>query len=158
MSTNVDLRRLGDALEQAARRDLGRRRRRTARRAAVAAVAAAAIGTGAAVGSGLLSEEQVARGMPAGSAIFGGTHPTCTLRPDGVTYACTLASLPTEEIIGDHTGAKELVTVDRRIAGGCIGQDREGRRWNCYLGEEAVKREILARDLLGQYAPAPGRG
>jgi hypothetical protein len=157
MTTDADLRLLGDALERAARRDL-RPRRRTVVRALAIVAALGAISAGAAVAGGLFSEDQVARGMPTGSAIFGGTHPTCELRGDGMTYACTLASLPTQEIIGDHTGTKELVTIDRRIAGGCIGQDREGRRWNCYLGEEAVKRAILARDLLGQYAPFPGHG
>jgi hypothetical protein len=95
--------------------------------------------------------------MPAGSAILGGTEPTCELREDGITYACTLASLPTEEVVADHR-AKRLVTIDDRIAGGCIGRDREGRRWDHYLGDEAVKREILVADLLGEYAPEPGRG
>lgn len=157
MTTDTDLRRLGDALERAARRDLRPRRRSVVRVFAVTA-ALAALAAGAAVAGGLFSEDQVARGMPAGSALFGGTHPTCELQGDGVTYACTLASLPTQEIIGDHTGAKELVTIDRHVAGGCIGQDREGRHWSCYLGEEAVKRDILARDLLGEYAPFPGHG
>lgn len=158
MTTDVHLRLLGDTLEHAARRDLRRRRRRSVVRTLAVLVALGAIGAGAAVAGGLFSEDQVEHGMPAGSAIFGGTHPTCELRRDGVTYACTLASLPTQETIGDHTGTKELVTIDRRIAGGCIGQDREGRHWNCYLGEEAVKRQILAGDLLGQYAPFPSHG
>lgn len=157
MTSHVDLRQLGDALERAARRDL-RPRRRTVVRALVVVAALGAIGTGAAVAGGLFSEDQVARGMPAGSAIFGGTHPTCALQDDGVTYACTLASLPTQEYIADHTGAKMPITIDRRIAGGCIGQDREGRHWNCYLGEEAVKHDIVARDMLGQYAPSPSHG
>jgi hypothetical protein len=157
MTSHVDLRQLGDALERAARRDL-RPRRRTVVRALVVVAALGAIGAGAAVAGGLFSEDQVARGMPAGSAIFGGTHPTCALQDDGVTYACTLASLPTQEFIADHTGAKEPITIDRRIAGGCIGQDREGRHWSCYLGEEAVKHDILARDMLGQYAPSPSHG
>jgi len=50
------------------------------------------------------------------------------------------------------------VTIDKHIAGGCIGQDRDGRRWNCYLGEEAVRRHILVEDLLGESAPFPTRG
>ena len=158
MTGNVDLHQLGDVLEDAARRDL-RPRRRTVVRGLVVVAAIGAIAAGGAVAAGrFLSEEQVALGMPAGSAIFGGTRPSCELQDDRVTYACTLASLPTEEVIDDHTGAKQLVTIDRRIAGGCIGQDREGRRWNCYLGDEAVKREILVRNLLGEYALVPGRG
>jgi hypothetical protein len=151
-----DLDLLGDALERAARRDL--RPRRVLWRGLAVAAAAAVLGSGAALAAGLFSSDQVEQGMPAGSAIFGGTHPSCVLQGDGITYACTLASLPTQELIGDHRDAKELVTIDRHVAGGCIGQDREGRHWNCYLGREAVKRQILAADLLGQYAPAPGHG
>jgi hypothetical protein len=148
---------LGDALERAARLDLRTRRRRSIRIVAVLAVAVA-LGTGAAVAGGLLSADRVAAGMPAGSALFGGTHPTCTLLADGVTYDCALASRPTEETSEDWTGAKELLTIDRRIAGGCIGQDAAGLRWKCYLGDEAVARSILSGDLLGQYAPVPSRG
>jgi hypothetical protein len=155
--TDHDLIRLGDELQRAARRDL-RRPRRLAARWVAAVAAVCAIGAGAAVASGVFSADEVERGMPAGSAIFGGTSPTCELRDDGVTYACTLASLPTEELIGDHTGAKELVTIDGVIAGGCIGRDREGRHWDCYLGDEAVKRQILVHDLLGQKSFGPGRG
>jgi hypothetical protein len=156
-TVHSDLRRLGDQLEQATCRDI-RGRRRTALRIAAAVAALFAIGAGAAVAAGVFSGETVAQGMPAGSAIFGGTSPSCALQDDGVTYACTLSTLPTEEILDDHTGAKELVTIDGRIAGGCIGQDREGRHWSCYLGEEAVKREILVRDLLGQVSYGPARG
>jgi hypothetical protein len=156
-TTQTDLVQLGDALERATRRDL-RGRRRTAVRVAALVAALFAIGAGAAVASGVFSGETVAQGMPAGSAIFGGTEPTCELQDDGITYACTLASLPTQEIIGDHLGTKELITIDGRIAGGCIGRDHEGRNWDCYLGEEAVKREILVHALLGQVSYGPSRG
>jgi len=156
-TNDPDLVQLGDTLERAARRDL-RGRRRTAVRIAAVVAALFAIGAGAAVASGVFSGETVAQGMPAGSAIFGGTEPTCERQDDGITYACTLASLPTQEIIGDHLGAKELITIDGRIAGGCIGRDHEGRNWDCYLGEEAVKREILVHDLLGQVSYGPSRG
>jgi hypothetical protein len=155
--TAHDLNRLGDELQRAARRDPRRPRRRVVQ-GLVAAAAVCAVAAGAAVAAGVFSADDVAQGMPAGSAIFGGTHPTCELRSDGVTYTCTLASLPTEERLDDHTGAKELVTIDGVIAGGCIGRDREGRRWDCYLGEEAVTRQILVHDLLGEKSFGPGRG
>jgi hypothetical protein len=156
MTSDTALELLGDALERAARRDL--RSRRRAGRALVVTVAALVVGAGAALAGGLFSARDVEAGMPAGSALFGGTHPTCVLRADGVTYACTLASLPTQETSEDWTDAKEILTVDKHIAGGCIGRDQEGRHWDCYLGEEAVKRQILEHDLLGVYAPVPGRG
>jgi hypothetical protein len=53
---------------------------------------------------------------------------------------------------------KELLTVDGTIAGGCIGQDVAGFRWDCYLGDAAVARDILVKDLLGQPMSGPGRG
>jgi hypothetical protein len=58
----------------------------------------------------------------------------------------------------DHTGQREVVAIDGRVAGGCIGRDREGRGWDCYLGDEAVAREIISRDLLGERQHAPVSG
>jgi len=156
-STNDhDLAALGDALERAARRSL--RPRRNLLRVAVAAVAVGAVAAGAAVASGVFSADRVASGMPAGSMLFGGTSPHCTLDGDGITYRCTLSSRPTEEVLGDYLDSKELVTIDDRIAGGCIGRDHEGLRWDCYLGDEAVRRGILVHDLLGQRSYGPSRG
>jgi hypothetical protein len=63
-----------------------------------------------------------------------------------------------EETSEDWTGAKEILTLDQHVAGSCIGQDRLGRHWKGYLGEEAVRRQIVSRDFLGAYAPVPGRG
>jgi len=157
MTTHADLQALGDLLERAASRDLRRHRRRLVQAAAIA-VAAGAIGVGAAIGAGAFSTSQVESGMPAGSWLFGDTHPTCALKPDGVTYACTLAHAPTWEYSADWANAKESVTIDKHIAGGCVGLDRAGLHWNCYLGEEAVKRGIIDKDFLGEYAPAPGHG
>ncbi len=79
--------------------------------------------------------------------------------PDGagITYHCTLSRLPGPEI-RDHRGSKELIAIDGRIAGGCIGQDEAGLTWDCFVGEEAVRRGILVEDLLGQPMLAPGRG
>jgi hypothetical protein len=151
-----DLDRLGDALEHAARRDLQASRRRTVR-LALAALAVCALAAGTAAAAGVFSADDVAKGMPAGSAIFGGTEPSCTLDDDGVTYHCTLSSPPAPEI-DDFLGTKELVTLDGRIAGGCIGRDDAGMTWDCYLGDEAVARQILVHDLLGQPSLAPSRG
>ena len=158
MTSETDLRALGDVLERAANRDLGARRRRLVLRAAAIAVAAGAIGVGAAIGAGAFSANQVEAGMPAGSWLFGDTHPTCALQRDSVTYACTLASAPTWEYSSDWLDAKEVVTIDKHVAGGCVGLDHAGLRWHCYLGEESVKRGIIGKDFLGEYAPAPGHG
>jgi hypothetical protein len=153
----ADLRDLGDALERAAERDVRRRRRPGIRRLVVAVAAFSIMAAGTAVAAGVFSPAQVAQGMPAGTYIFGQTDPSCVLDADGITYHCTLVNPPLPEL-SDFTGSKELVTVDDRIAGGCIGQDAEGMHWDCFMGDEAVKHEILVQDLLGQYAPEPGRG
>jgi hypothetical protein len=157
-SNPYDLDRLGDALERAAARSLTPATRRRVRRVALVAALAAAIGTGAAAASGAFSGDDVARGMPAGSAMFGGTKPSCVLDGDGITYHCTLSQLPSEEVLDNYLDTKELVTLDGRIAGGCIGMSADGRTWDCYLGDEAVKQGILVHDLLGQRSYGPGHG
>ncbi len=112
---------------------------------------------GTAVAAGVFTPHQVAAGMPAGTEIFGGTHPSCALDGDGITYHCTLASAPSGGLT-DYRDSKELVAIDRKIAGGCIGQDRAGLSWDCWIGMDAVRRQILVEDLLGQPELEPGKG
>lgn len=59
--------------------------------------------------------------MPAGSAIFEGTDPTCTAVTDGVEYRCVLASAPTEEVLDPYRGMKQLTVNlnDTTMSGGC---------------------------------------
>jgi hypothetical protein len=152
----TDFAKFGDDLERAAGRQLNARRRRLGRVGAGVA-ALLVVGAGTAAAAGLFTPKQVATGMPAGTAIFGQTNPTCTLDANGTTYHCTLASAPARDV-SDFTGSKELVAVDGRIAGGCIGQDAAGMHWDCYMGQDAVRHEILVQDLLGQPELTPGRG
>ena len=105
----------------------------------------------------MLSPRQIAAGLPAGAVIFGGTHPTCALDEDGVTFHCTLAKAPAPEI-SDFLGSKQLIAIDQKIAGGCIGMDHAGMTWDCYVGIEAVHRQILVEDLLGQPELEPSKG
>jgi hypothetical protein len=175
-----DLADYGDRLEAAATRDLKGRPRRATRIALLAAAAVLVVGAGSAVAAGLFTPKQVAAGMPAGAVIFTGTHPTCVLDADGVTYHCTLASAPVPDSGGvtpppgsvkasimaalpgpdavDYLGYKELLGIDGKVAGGCIGRDHAGLAWDCYIGDEAVKQEILVQDLLNQEMLGPGRG
>jgi hypothetical protein len=37
-------------------------------------------------------------------------------------------------------------------------QTADGRLWQCYIGQEAVRQQIVGPDLLGAYAPSPGVG
>ena len=155
--TRLDLARLGDDLEAAAQRDLKSTGRRRAGRVGIGVVVLTVLAAGTAVATGVFSPREVAAGLPAGAMIFGGTHPTCALDADGVTYHCTLATAPAPEI-SDFKGSKQLIAIDQKIAGGCIGQDHAGMTWDCYVGKEAVRMQILVEDLLGQPELEPGRG
>jgi hypothetical protein len=104
-----------------------------------------------------ITPAHVAAGMLAGAAVFARADPTCVLEADGKTYRCTLATAPAPEV-SSFLGTTEAVVIAGRVAGGCIGLDRDGMTWNCYLGQEAVDRQTIGKDFLGQLAPAPGRG
>jgi hypothetical protein len=170
MSTADDrLDRLGDALQDAAAADLRRRpapaparpRRRLTRRAALGLVAAAIAVPGVAVAATqLLSSDDVAASMPAGTKMLIGTDPTCTVVRDQVEYTCTLARAPQGEIaVGQLKGTVEP-TVDAQdiVNGGCRSTNADGTQWSCYIGQEAVKQKIIGPDLLGQKSSGPGVG
>jgi hypothetical protein len=99
----------------------------------------------------------VAGGMLAGAAIFAQSDPTCALDSDGKTYRCTLKNAPAPEIT-NFLGAGETLVIAGKVAGGCVGLERDGMTWNCFLGRDAVDRGIVDKDFLGQPAPFPGRG
>jgi hypothetical protein len=159
LKTDLDgLAGLGDALVHAARRDLrrgsSRRRRRVATLTVVACGGVAAI----AGASGVFSSDDVAAGMPAGAAMFGGTHPICAAADSSGAFSCKLSSAPTEEILDDYMGTKEPLAIDSKVAGGCIGRDSAGLTWDCYLGEGAVRHGIISHGFLGQPETSPGHG
>jgi hypothetical protein len=152
------LARLGDDLERAARRDLRPHRRRS-RRAALAAVAALIAVPGAAVAAiELISEDDVARSIPAGTLWLADTEPSCTVVAQDVEYRCTLGKAPGDEV-PDWTGtAMPTVDASKHVNGGCRSLNAEGTEWSCYIGEEAVRQQIIGPGLLGEYAPSPGVG
>jgi hypothetical protein len=95
--------------------------------------------------------------MPAGAAIFEQTDPSCVLNPDGRSFRCTLARPPVAEI-ENFLGAKEVLAIEGKVGGGCIGLDVAGMQWDCFLGQDAVDREIIGPDLLGEPVLGPGQG
>jgi hypothetical protein len=185
--TTDDIDRLGDALQQAVARNIAAShahvppitltdpevpmstttsnakgsRRLTKKRRVVLGLAVGALvvaGAGTATAISLLSSDEVAHGLPGGSAIFEGTDPTCTTT-DHVEFQCTLASTPTVEVLDDYTGSAQLFAdADGDIAGGCRGRDAEGLHWTCWAGTRAVDEGILVADLLGQHLDGPTRG
>jgi len=104
-----------------------------------------------------ITAAHVAAGMPAGAAIFAQSEPTCVLESDGKTYRCTLKIAPAPEI-SNFLGTKEPLVIAGTVAGGCVGLDKDGMTWNCFLGQDAVDHGIIDKGLLGQPAPFPGRG
>jgi hypothetical protein len=104
-----------------------------------------------------VTPQQVEAGMPSGAAIFAATDPKCVVSADATSFRCTLSQAPAPEI-SNFLDAKETLVIGGRVAGGCLGLDRDGMSWDCYVGQDAVDRAIIGRDLLGQPAPYPGRG
>jgi hypothetical protein len=152
---------LGDILERAAARELARARRTTKhRRLAVGIVALAIAAPGIAyAASTLISADDVAAGLPAGTHMLQGTAPHCTVVRAGVEYHCVLSKLPAEPEVANLKGTVEP-TVDRsrHVNGGCRSLTSDGRAWECYLGRAAVEQQIVSADFLGEYMPEPGRG
>ncbi len=75
-----------------------------------------------------------------------------------VEYHCVLARPPAPEI-SDWKGAVEsTVDASKHVNGGCRSLNSEGTEWRCYIGEEAVRQQIIGPGFLGDYAPSPGVG
>ena len=159
-----ELTQLGDALERAAANDLSPApapapRRRTRRRLVVAvAVALIALPGLAFAADQLISNDEVAASMPAGTLALAGTEPTCTVVEADVEFNCVLAHAPAPEV-SDWLGTVEpTVDATKHVNGGCRSLHSEGTEWQCYIGEEAVTQQIIGPDFLGEYAPSPGVG
>jgi hypothetical protein len=160
------LQRLGARLERAAATDLAaapraaaRRPRRVTRRLAlVGALLAIAIPGVAIAGDQLISNNDVAASMPAGTLALAGTEPTCTIVTKGIEFHCTLANAPAPEV-SDWKGTVEpSVDATKHVNGGCRSLASDGREWECYIGQAAVDQKIIGQQFLGQFASAPGVG
>ena len=163
-----ELRVVGDALERAWRQDLGTRRL-PRRRITIGVLAAVMLlGAGAAIGNSVLkSDADEEAGLLGGHNVFEGTSPTCERR-SATSFHCTLDRAPTGLTFYDdemnlltdaYLGVKvETVDASSRIDGGCVSVSKDGRAWDCYLGEAAVAHGIIGPDLLGQYLPGPAHG
>jgi hypothetical protein len=154
------LTKLGAALEQAAASDLDRPSARPRRAVLLAAaVAAIVVLTGASFAAvRLISGGDVAASLPAGTLSLAGTEPKCTVVTPNVEYHCVLAHAPAPEV-SDWMGTVEpTVDATKHVNGGCRSLASNGREWECYIGEAAVKQQIIGPDFLGEYAPTPGVG
>jgi hypothetical protein len=159
--TSPSLDRLGDALEAAARADLDAPRTSRSLRtrlAVVAAVLAVVVPGVALAASQLISTDDVAQSLPAGTLALAGTDPTCAVVEQDVEYHCVLARPPAPEV-SDWKGTVEpTVDATKHVNGGCRALTSDGLEWQCYIGQAAVDQQIIAAGFLGEYAPSPGRG
>jgi hypothetical protein len=162
---------VGDALQRAWRADHDRCRRAHQRRFRLALVfvlsvvfVAASVAVASSVWKSASDEEQ---GLLGGHLLFKGTEPRCQ-QLTASSYSCVLARPPTEMTFyredgrpraGAYLGVK-TATVDahKRVDGGCVATSGDGRKWRCYLGEEAVRNGIVSRDFLGESLPEPPAG
>jgi hypothetical protein len=160
MTTDLDI--LGDAIQAAATRDLGRATpsRRPLRGVAALGLTCALILPAAGYAAGLWSQtgKQEQAALPRGEALFAGSDPQCR-RTSADSFHCTLATPPTAEQAASWLGAKEPSVDDQsRVDGGCVGDNALGTEWDCYLGQEAVDRGVIDAGVLGTERSAPGHG
>src|SRR4029079_17254296 len=93
-----------------------KRRRRGIVAAAVAAVVL--VPAAAIAGAKLISNDDVASSLPAGTLSLAGTEPTCTTVEGGVEYRCVLAKAPAPEV-SDWKGTVEpTVDTTKHVNGG----------------------------------------
>jgi hypothetical protein len=158
------LRRLGDALEEAAAEDLMSRleqspRSRLSRRLVLVGVAIAILVPGVAfAATQLIGTDAVEQSLPAGTLSLAGTEPTCTVVEQDVEYHCVLARAPAPEV-SDWKGTVEpTVDATKHVNGGCRSLTSDGQEWQCFIGHAAVEQQIIGPGFLGEYAPSPGVG
>lgn len=159
-ATTYDLARSEPDVSRAA---AGASRRRPRRRTvAIALAATAVVLPGAAfAASTLISEGEVASGLPNAIAVLAGSNPTCKTVRANLEYDCELANPPKEGDIaaGAWKGALEpIVDATHRVSGGCRSLDDAGTRWRCYIGQEAVRQKIIGPTFLGEPLTSPVRG
>jgi hypothetical protein len=160
--TTPRLEALGDELHRAAQADLAatvraathRRRRRFAAAAACIVVIPAA----AYAADQLITTDEVAKSVPAGTLALAGTEPTCTVEKENVQFHCTLKHAPAPEVSNWKGTVEPTVDATKHVNGGCRGLTADGREWRCYIGQAAVDEEIIGPDFLGEIAPSPGQG
>jgi hypothetical protein len=157
----VELTDLGDRLERAvaAYVEEPQSRRRVPRKLVLAvAVLAVAVPGIAVAASALISDSEVAAGLPAGTKALGGTDPTCTAVRQDVEYHCVLTRPPAREVADWKGTVEPTVDATKHVNGGCRSLRSDGLEWQCYIGQAAVDEQIIGAGFLGEYAPGPGAG
>ncbi len=156
-----ELRELGDSLERAIAAEIAAAapRHRAHRRLLLAAAALAVVVPGLALAAGaLISSDDVAASLPAGTKMLAGTEPRCTVVRQDVEYHCVLTRPPAPEFTDLKGVVEPTVDATKHVNGGCRSLSSDGLTWQCYIGRAAVDQKIVSAGFLGEYAPAPGVG
>lgn len=82
---------------------------------------------------------------------------TALLQKAGGGTSTTL-SAPASTTPAWQSTVEPTVDATKHVNGGCRAQNAAGTEWECYIGEAAVKQQIISQGFLGQYAPSPGVG
>jgi hypothetical protein len=149
---------LGNALEAATAADLAGARRPRRRLALIAVSAAILIPGVAFAAEQLISNDEVAASMPAGTLALAGTEPACTVVKSDVEFHCVLAKAPAPEVSDWQGTVEPTVDATKHVNGGCRSLTSKGTEWECYIGQKAVEEQIVGSQFLGDYAPSPGSG
>jgi hypothetical protein len=149
---------LGDSLERAVAGDIAARRRVPRKVVLAAAALAVAVPGLAFAANALISGEEVAASLPAGTKMLAGTEPRCTVVTQDVEYLCVLTNPPAPEIADMKGTVEPTVDATKHVNGGCRSLASDGKTWRCYIGRAAVDQQIIGPGFLGEYAPAPGQG
>jgi hypothetical protein len=156
-----ELHELGDSLEAAVAAAIPQRRRRARpRKLAVAAAVLVLAIPGLAIGaSRLITNDDVAASLPAGTKMLQGTDPRCTVVTQDVEYHCVLShAIPSPEVSDLKGTVEPTVDASSHVNGGCRSLESDGLTWECYIGEKAVDEQIIGPDFLGTYSSGPGVG
>jgi hypothetical protein len=151
---------LGDSLERAVAAEIAAPKPRRAPRKLLLAAAALAIGVPglALAADALISSDDVAASLPAGTRMLAGTEPRCTVVRQDIEYHCVLTKPPAPEIEDMKGTVEPTVDATKHVNGGCRSLASDGLTWQCYIGQAAVDQKIIGAGFLGEYSPTPGVG
>jgi hypothetical protein len=77
---------------------------------------------------------------------------------ENVEYRCVLERSPDGWTPEQQGAVYNTVDETEHVNGGCRNTTADGLTWSCYIGEEAVRQDIIGPDFLGDVQTSPGVG
>jgi hypothetical protein len=59
--------------------------------------------------------------------------------------------------LGLEGAVEPTVDATKHVNGGCRSLASDGKEWECYIGEAAVRQRVIGEGLLGDYAQTPSK-